>query len=117
MATTRKYVPQRGDIVLLTLDSTLGHEQRGTRPVLVVTRGALNASGLTVICPISQGALQSRFAGFAASLMGTGTVTQGVVMCNQPRTVDLVARRAKKVEAVPQHVIDDVLARMAVLID
>ena len=109
--------PERGDIWHVNLDPISGKEQRGTRPVLVVTRAALNASGLTVICPISQGALQSRFAGFAASLMGTGTVTQGVVMCNQPRTVDLVARRAKKVEAVPQHVIDDVLARMAVLID
>ena len=109
--------PERGDIWHVNLDPISGKEQRGTRPVLVVTRGALNASGLTVVCPISQGALQSRFAGFAASLMGTGTVTQGVVMCNQPRTVDLVARRAKRVEAVPSHFIDDVLARMAVLID
>lgn len=109
--------PERGDIWQVNLDPISGKEQRGTRPVLVVTRAALNASGLTVICPISQGALQSRFAGFAASLMGTGTVTQGVVMCNQPRTVDLVARRAKKVEAVPEYVMDDVLARMAVLID
>lgn len=109
--------PERGDIWQVNLDPISGKEQRGTRPVLVVTRAALNASRLTVICPISQGALQSRFAGFAASLMGAGTVTQGVVMCNQPRTVDLVARRAKKVESVPQHVIDDVLARMAVLID
>ena len=109
--------PERGDIWHVNLDPVSGKEQRSMRPVLVVTRAALNASGLTVICPISQGALQSRFAGFAASLMGTGTVTQGVVMCNQPRTVDLVARRAKKVEAVPRHVIDDVLARMAVLID
>lgn len=109
--------PERGDIWQVNLDPISGKEQRGTRPVLVVTRAALNASGLTVICPISQGALQSRFAGFAASLMGTGTVTQGVVMCNQPRTVNLVARRARRVETVPQHVIDDVLARMAVLID
>ncbi len=109
--------PERGDIWQVNLDPISGKEQRGTRPVLVVTRSALNASGLTVICPISQGALQSRFAGFAASLLGTGSITQGVVMCNQPRTVDLVARRARRVETVPQHVIDDVLARMAVLID
>ena len=109
--------PERGEIWQVNLDPISGKEQRGTRPVLVVTRATLNASGLTVICPISQGALQSRFAGFAASLMGAGTGTQGVVMCNQPRTVDLVARRAKKVETVPEHVMDDVLARMAVLID
>lgn len=109
--------PERGDIWQVNLDPISGKEQRGTRPVLVVTKAALNASGLTVICPITQGGTQSRFAGFAASLMGTGTVTQGVVMCNQPRTVDLTARRARKVESVPEHVMDDVLARMAVLID
>ena len=67
------------------------------RPVPVVRCWLLQAGD----CPISQGALQTRVAGFAASLMGAGTLTQGVVMCNQPRTVDLVARRAMKVESVP----------------
>ena len=49
--------------------------------------------------------------------MGSGTATQGVVMCNQPRTIDLVARRAKKVEAVPDYVIEDVLGRIAALLE
>lgn len=43
--------------------------------------------------------------------------TQGVVMSNQPRTINLVARRAKRVEVVPEFVIDDVLARIAVLLE
>ena len=109
--------PERGEIWQFNLDPTAGKEQRGMRPVLVVTSAALNASGLCLVCPVSQGASQSRYAGFAAPLMGSGTATQGVVMCNQPRTIDLVARRAKRVEAVHEFVIDDVLARIAVLLE
>ena len=55
--------PERGDIWQVNLDPISGKEQRGTRPVLVVTKAALNAAGLTVICPITQGGMQSRFAG------------------------------------------------------
>ena len=109
--------PERGEIWQVSLDPSAGKEQRGMRPVLVVTGAAVNASGLCLICPISQGASQSRYLGFAAPLMGSGTATQGVVMCNQPRTVDLAARRAKRVEAVPDHVIEDVLARIAALLE
>jgi len=112
-----KRTPERGEIWLVDLDPIAGKEQRGRRPVFVVTRAALNASGLALICPISQGALQSRFAGFASSLVGSGTATQGVVMCNQPRTVDLVARRSKRVEMAPDFVVEDVLARITVLLD
>lgn len=109
--------PERGEIWQVNLDPSSGKEQRGMRPVLVVTSAAVNASGLCLICPISQGASQSRYLGFAAPLMGSGTATQGVVMCNQPRTVDLLARRARRVETVPDYVIEDVLARIAALLE
>ena len=109
--------PERGEIWQVSLDPSAGKEQRGMRPVLVVTSAAVNASGLCLICPISQGASQARYLGFAAPLMGSGTATQGVVMCNQPRMIDLVARRAKKVETVAENVIEDVLARIAALLE
>jgi mRNA interferase ChpB len=50
-------------------------------------------------------------------LSGSGTETQGVVLCNQIRTVDLEARGAKRVESVPEVVMDDVMARIQVLIE
>jgi mRNA interferase ChpB len=50
-------------------------------------------------------------------LSGSGTETQGVMLCNQLRTVDLEARGGKRVEAVPEVVMDDVLARIQVLIE
>ncbi len=102
----------RGDIWLVNLNPTAGREQQGLRPVLVVSDAAFNRLGLTVVCPITQGGQQSRFAGFAVTLMGSGTETQGVVMCNQPRTIDMQARQGRFVERVPSSLLNEVMARL-----
>ncbi|MFA0965244.1 type II toxin-antitoxin system ChpB family toxin [Pseudomonas amygdali] len=83
----------------------------------VLTAAAYNASGLAVIAPITQGGDFARYAGFAVPLSGSGTETQGVVLCNQIRTVDLETRGAKRIESVPEVVIDDVLARVQALFE
>jgi mRNA interferase ChpB len=44
--------------------------------------------------------------------MGTGAETQGVVMCNQPRTIDMAARSGRFVEAVSDELLDEVMARL-----
>ena len=102
----------RGDIWLVNLNPTAGREQQGLRPVLVVSDAAFNRLGLTVVCPITQGGQQSRFAGFAVTLMGSGTETQGVVMCNQPRTIDMQARQGRFIERVPPSLLNEVMARL-----
>jgi mRNA interferase ChpB len=104
---------ERGDIYLVSLDPTSGHEQRGTRPVLVVSPLAFNRLTKTpVVLPISSGGNFARTAGFAVSLMGAGTHTTGVVRCDQPRALDLAARSARKLESVPSAIIDEVLAKL-----
>ncbi|MDH0729954.1 type II toxin-antitoxin system ChpB family toxin [Pseudomonas sichuanensis] len=105
----------RGDIVRINLDPTVGREQQGA--ALVLTPAIFNTSGLAVIVPISQGGDFSRHAGFAVTLSGAGTQTQGVMLCNQLRTVDLEARGAKRIESVPEAVILDALARVQTLFD
>jgi mRNA-degrading endonuclease toxin of MazEF toxin-antitoxin module len=50
-------------------------------------------------------------------LAGAGLATDGVVLCNQVRTLDWKARRAQLIEAVPPDLIGDVLARVATLIE
>jgi mRNA interferase ChpB len=105
-------IPSRGEIWLVNLNPTAGREQQGQRPVVVVSEKAFNRLGLCVVCPITQGGQQSRFAGFAVTLMGSGAQTQGLVMCNQPRTVDLAARAGRFMEDVGNEVLDEVLARL-----
>lgn len=108
----------RADIVRLNLNPTAGREQQGDfRPALILTPAAYNASGLAVIAPITQGGDFARYAGFAVPLSGSGTETQGIVLCNQIRNVDLEARGAKRIESAPEVVIDDVLARVQALFE
>lgn len=110
--------PARGEIWLVNLDPTLGKEQQGFRPVLVVSEKAFNSLGLCVVCPITQGGQQSRFAGFAVTLMSSGGETQGVVMCNQPRTIDMAARTARFVEYLSANgLVDEVLARVQTIFE
>jgi mRNA interferase ChpB len=110
-------IPSRGEIWFVNLNPTTGHEQQGLRPVLVVTEKEFNRLGLCVICPITQGGQQSRYAGFAVTLMGTGAETQGVVLCNQPRTIDMGARSGRFVEDVSDDLLEEVMARLQTIFE
>lgn len=103
---------KRGDIYLVSLDPTEGREQRGSRPVLVVSPAEFNeATKMPVICPITSGGDFARRIGFAVPL--TGIKTTGVVRCDQPRVLDLGARNARKVDTLPEFLMDEVLAKLA----
>jgi mRNA interferase ChpB len=107
----------RGDIVLVTLDPTVGHEQRGTRPALVLTTKDFNVLGDVLVAPITQGGDYTRHAGYAVSLTGTGCKTQGVALINKIRMMDLAARKARKIERVPPVVIEDAILRLSTLLE
>lgn len=105
----------RGDIYLVLLDPASGHEQKRMRPMLVVSPEPFNKLTKTpIVVPITTGANFARVAGFTVDLAGTKTV--GVARCDQPRVLDLVARKAKKLESVSADVMDEVLAKLATLI-
>ncbi len=105
---------KRGEIWLVDLDPTAGHEQRGRRPVLIVSPEAFNrVTRVPIVLPITSGGQFARTAGFAVSLTGAGTQTNGIVRCDQPRALDLHARNAKRLETVPAPIMDEVLARLA----
>jgi mRNA-degrading endonuclease toxin of MazEF toxin-antitoxin module len=44
--------------------------------------------------------------------MGSGTATQGAVVVSQCRVLDLTARAGKKLEAVPDDLLDECLAKL-----
>ena len=107
----------RGDIVYVSLDPVVGRELQGDmRPALVLSTREFNQLGTALVAPITQGGNIARFAGFAVTLMGAGTKTQGVVLVNAVRMLDLSARHAKKIEAAPDSVVEDALARLGAII-
>lgn len=111
------YVPRRGDIIRLDFDPSAGHEQQGTRPALVLSPELFNRFGMALACPVTRGGAFARGRAWTVPLAGTGLLIDGVVLCNQVRTVDWKARRAQFVESVPPELAADVLARVATLIE
>lgn len=109
---------KRGEIWLVGLDPAEGHEQKGRRPVLIVSPEAFNrVTKVPVVVPITSGGNFARMAGFAVPLAGAGTKTTGVVRCDQPRTLDLGERGGRKLETVPDAVMDEVLARLTAILE
>src|SRR5580704_7738994 len=105
---------KRGEIWLVSLDPSSGHEQKGRRPVLIVSPEAFNRiTKVPVVLPITSAGSFARTAGFAVPLTGAGTMTTGVVRCDQPRALDLAARHGRRLESVPGVVMDEVLARIS----
>ena len=113
----KRPVFERGDIVRFCLNPVAGRELQGDfRPALVLSPASFNRLGMTLVAPITQGGDFSRQAGFAVTLLGAGTETQGVVLVNQVRMVDLGSRGGVKVEDAQAAMVEEVLARlMAVL--
>lgn len=108
---------RRGDVYHVDLDPIQGREQAGKRYVLILSPESFNRYGTPLICPITMGGNSARMAGYAVSLTGLGTISQGVVLCNQPRTMDLFARNARFVERLPMAVVEEVLAKVQTLLD
>ncbi|MDG6896405.1 type II toxin-antitoxin system PemK/MazF family toxin [Volucribacter amazonae] len=98
---------QRGDIITVCLDPTVGNELQGrNRPVLVLSSNEFHKRGLMMIAPITQGHAElARDNGFAITLNGTGCKTQGVIVANQQRIIDFTKRNAQKIESVPDYII------------
>ena len=107
---------KRGDIYMVTLNPALGHERQGHRPVLIVSPTAFNtATKLPVVLPITNGGNFARRIGFAVELQGT--TTTGFVRCDQPRVLDVVERKGRFVETLPDNVLADVLAKVVTLFE
>ena len=107
----------RGEIWLVSLDPTSGHEQSGKRPVLIVSPASFNKfTRLPVVVPITSGGNFARAAGFTVSLDSAGTKTTGVIRCDQPRTIHMGARNGKCLERIPEAVVNEVLARLEAIL-
>ncbi len=93
---------EQGDIVYLDFDPQAGHEQRGRRPALVVSNDLFNrVSSLTMVCPITH---TDRNHPFHVRL-DARTKTDGVILCDQARMLDLQSRKASFEEKAPEDVV------------
>jgi mRNA interferase ChpB len=105
---------KRGDIYMVSLNPSLGREQQGQRPVLIISPTEFNtATKLPVVLPITNGGGFARRIGFAVEIHGIKTT--GIVRCDQPRVLDVAERGGRKVDVLPDALLADVLARVATI--
>jgi len=110
MVTRRgRWIPDRGDLVWLSFTPQAGHE----RPALVLSPKAYNGKvGLVLVCPITS---KTKGYPFEVSLPDDLSVA-GVVLADQVRTLDWRARSAFRADRAPSTVVDEVIAKLDVLL-
>ena len=92
---------KKGDIVTASLNPTKGHEQADYRPLLVMNSVPL-PGGLNIVLPIT-----SHKKSYPLEVeLDSRTLTRGVVLCFQIRTVDLNARNASFIERAPNDIVE-----------
>ncbi len=107
------YQPDRGDFVYLDFTPHAGTEPAGRRPALVVSPQEYNiATGLMFACPVTN---QVKGSPFEVAVPEESRIT-GVVLSNQLRSVDWLARNAEFHGRCPEETILDVLARIEAIL-
>ena len=100
-----KYIPQQGDIVILSFDPQSGHEQKGRRPAIIVSNKTFNQHlGLAFACPITNTKRDSPF--YVAVYSDNIT---GYIMTEQMKSIDYNAGDIKFIEKADQNIINKVL--------
>ncbi len=103
----KPYVPRKGDFVAFTFDPQSSHEQRGRRPALVVSNTLLNEhTGLAIVCPLTK---TDRGYPFHVAVVNDPEVT-GFVMVEQVKSIDFLARKAKRIGRASDGVLEEVLS-------
>lgn len=104
---------RQGDIILVSFDPSLGHEQRKTRPALIISNDSFNrhCGGMAIALPISHAKE------FPLHIdLPDGLITNGKVLCDQIKAIDLNIRPYQRIETVYddflQYILEVVAATM-----
>ncbi|MEE8400225.1 MAG: type II toxin-antitoxin system PemK/MazF family toxin [Desulfobacterales bacterium] len=104
------YIPRQGDFIAITFDPQSGHEQKGRRPALVVSKDLFNRStGMAMVCPLTN---TGRGFPFHVPVPENSSLT-GFIMVEQVKSIDFRSRRGKRIE----HASDELLANVLSILD
>ena len=107
------YVPQRGDVVWITLNPQAGHEQAGRRPAVVLSPAAYNAKvGLAILCPLTH-----QIKGYPFEvLIPSDLAISGAILSDQVKSLDWRARDAEFICSLPTKTMTEVLQKLNTLL-
>jgi mRNA interferase MazF len=110
---SKPYVPQRGDVIWITLNPQAGHEQAGRRPALVLSPAAYNGKvGLAILCPLT-----NQIKGYPFEvLVPPGLSITGAILADQVKNLDWRARGGELICSLPRRTVVEVLQKLATLL-
>jgi mRNA interferase MazF len=107
-----KYVPKRGDIIWLEFDPQKGKEIQKTRPALTISPYEYNLkTDLGLFMPIT-----SKIKGYPFEIVIDEEEIQGAILCDQIRSLDWKARKAKFITHLHNLIFEEALAKFLVLL-
>lgn len=91
----KKYIPSQKDIIMIDLNPTKGHEQKGYRPAVVLSTNIFNSfSKMAMVLPIT-----SNEKDFPTHYKLNNTKkVKGSVLCEHIRSIDFIDRKARFIE-------------------
>lgn len=98
---------RQGQVVKTNLNPTRGHEQKGMRPVLIISNNEYNRlTGLVKVVPIT-----TKLKDFPMHLdLPENLDVEGQVLLEHERTLDLVSRGFELIDEVPEEFLNRVLS-------
>ena len=103
--------PQKGEYIRVSLDPTRGHEQKGTRPVLVISSNKLNRYGMAQVLPITH-----TTEGPLRMVIPAGEPVDGAILFSQVKTLDIKERGWKSEGFASDDVLDEAIGKCLTLI-
>lgn len=113
MVGSKSYVPQRGDVIWISLNPQAGHEQAGRRPALVLSPTTYNDKvGLAILCPLTN---QIKGYPFEVLIPARLSIT-GAILADQVKSLDWRARKAELICSLPRGTVAEVLQKLGTLL-
>ncbi len=114
MVNPAAYIPQRGDVVWITLNPQAGHEQAGRRPAVVLSPAAYNGKvGLAILCPIT-----NQIKGYPFEVViPEGLPVTGVILSDQVKSSDWRARNAELICTLSTKTVGEALQKLNTLLE
>jgi mRNA interferase MazF len=113
MVNPRAYLPQRGDVVWITLNPQAGHEQSGRRPAVILSPKSYNSkTGLAILCPVT-----SQVKGYPFEvLLPEGLQITGAILSDQVKSLDWQARNAELICTLSDETTYEVMEKLGTLL-
>ncbi|MBI5004444.1 type II toxin-antitoxin system PemK/MazF family toxin [Candidatus Kaiserbacteria bacterium] len=105
-------VPVRGGVYMTNFDPSIGHEQGGFRPAVVISDASYNQKvGMALICPIT-----STRKGYPFEVYFETKTISGVILTDQIKSVDWHARRLRYTANLASETLAEVQAKIVSLV-